>query len=93
MLDADACDGFALYGLALEYKAEGDLEIAKPLLQRAVGLENPEVYAYYQLAEVCIGLHEMDEARTAIEDGLTIAREQGHQKAASELAALLDFLD
>ena len=92
MLDADPMDPFALYGLALEYKVAGELELALPLLKAAVSVEEPAVYAYYQLGEVLIGLGETDEAEDALNLGIQRAHQTNDQKAAHELAALLDTL-
>lgn len=89
MLDLDPNDGFALYGLALEYKAEGRLEEALPLLNQAAELDEPEVYTFYQLGEVLIALAEEDDAIVALEEGLERATEAGNAKAAHEFAALL----
>ncbi len=89
MLASDPNDGFALYGLALEYKAEGRLEEALPLLQRASVLDEPEVYTFYQLGEVLIGLAEEDDAVNALEEGMKRAIKAGDAKAANEFAVLL----
>jgi tetratricopeptide (TPR) repeat protein len=93
MLVADPADGFALYGLALEYKAEGRLEEALPLLEHASILEEPQLYTFYQLGEVLIGLGEEDDAVSALEEGLRRCQEAGDSKAANEFAALLSTVD
>ena len=92
MLEVDPRDPFALYGLALEHKVAGELELALPLLKAAVSVEEPAVYAYYQLGEVLMGLGETDEAEEALKLGIERARRINDQKAAHELAALLDTL-
>ena len=93
MLEADPDDPFALYGLALEYKAEGRLEEALPLLQRAAALEDPEVYTFYQLGEVLIALAEDEAASVALAEGLRRAGEAGDSKAVNEFAALLSTVE
>ena len=92
MLQADPDDAFALYGLALEYKVSGDLEAALPLLTKAAGLPEPQVYTYYQLGEVLIGLGELEDAEVALKDGLERAHALSDAKATNELAALLDSI-
>lgn len=92
MLNLNSEDEFALYGLALEYKASGRLEDALPLLKRAAALPDPEVYTFYQLGEVLMGLAEEDEAVIALEEGLERATAAGNAKAANEFAALLGMI-
>ena len=92
MLEADAKDAFALYGLAIEYKTAGDLEAALPLLESATSLGDPEVYAFYQLGEVLIGLGEFEDAEIALRKGIELAKAQSYTKALNELVALLDTI-
>ena len=92
MLEVDPNDAFALYGLALEYKTIGELELALPLLQKAAALPEPEVYTYYQLGEVFMGLGEMDEAEAALKLGIERANHLNDEKAAHELNALLNSI-
>ena len=89
MLSSDPDDEFALYGLALEYKADGRLEDALPLLEKAAAQPDPQVYTFYQLGEVLIALAEEDDAITALEQGLARASASGDAKAVNEFAALL----
>ena len=93
MLDENPLDPFALYGLALEYKSAGNLEAALPLLEKATALPNPEVYAFYQQGEVLMGLGELNDAASILEQGLDVAREKGETKAIRELQELRDTLD
>ena len=90
MLEANADDAFALYGLALEHKATGDLEAARPLLEKVVVVDPAQLYGFYQLGEVLMNLDEGSQARTVLEEGLRRAREAGDAKAANEIQALLD---
>ena len=88
MLDLNDSDGFALYGLALEYKADGRLEDALPLLERAVALQEPQVYAFYQLGEVLLGLGEHEQALSRIDVGIEHAKAAQDLKAVRELGEL-----
>ena len=90
MLDVDGDDGFALYGLALEHKADGELEAARPLLERLIVVDPTQLYGFYQLGEILMGLDEPSQARTVLEDGLKRAVVAGESKAANEIQALLD---
>ena len=89
MLASNPDDAFALYGLALEYKSSGDLEEAQPLLEKSLRVEPDQVYAYYQLGEVFIGLDEPESASKVIQSGIQVALKAGDAKAVNELQALL----
>ena len=93
MLAVDPNDGFALYGLALDYKADGLLEEALPLLERAALLEDPLLYTFYQLGEVLIGLGEDLDAVEALRKGALRAQEAGDMKALNEFEVLLSTID
>lgn len=90
LLADDANDAFALYGLALEYKAEEDFDAAEPLLRRLIANDPAHHYGYYQLGEVLIATDRLDEAEAVLAAGAARARADGANKAASELLALLD---
>lgn len=92
MLRETPDDTFALYGLALEHKAEDDLAAAEPLLRRVLALDAAHHYAYYQLGEVLIADDRLDEAEAVIAAGADRARADGDLKAAGELLALLDTI-
>lgn len=90
MLDADPDDTFALYGLAMEHKADDALDDAEPLLRRLLELEPGHHYGYYQLGELLISDGREDEAEPVLEAGIARARQDGAAKALGELTALLD---
>ena len=90
MLAENPGDPFALYGLALEYKALGRNEDAIILLKKALGGENPEVYIYYQLGELFYDLDDIESALDALDSGLEYAAQLNHQKALGEIQGLRD---
>ena len=92
MLAENNQDVFALYGLALEYKALDALDDALTLLRQVVKLDPDHLYAYYQLGEILNAQGEEDDAISFLEDGLTHAHRLGDTKAAHELQALLDMV-
>ncbi|MCA9537271.1 MAG: tetratricopeptide repeat protein [Myxococcales bacterium] len=92
MLAADPDDGFALYGLAMEHKADEAFEAAEPLLRRLIGLDPGHHYAYFQLGELLIADGRSGEAEAVLQAGIARAKAQGEAKAARELMALLDEL-
>ena len=92
MLKDNPNDPFALYGLALEYKATGAIDDAIELLKRAVDRDQPEPYAFYQLGELSHAAGKSEAARTALERGLEVAEERGEMKAYNELKELLSLV-
>lgn len=88
MLAADANDRFALYGLAMEHKAEDELEAAEALLRRLLALEPGHHYAYFQLGELLIADAREDEAAEVLDAGIARARADGADKALGELSLL-----
>lgn len=90
MLAADADDGFALYGLAMEHKADDAFEAAEPLLRRLVELDPGHHYAYFQLGELLIADGREGEAEAVLDAGIERARRDGAGKALGELLALRD---
>ncbi len=90
MLAQDPDDGFALYGLAMERKADDALEAAEPLLRRLLKLEPGHHYAYFQLGELLIADGREDEAEAVLDAGIERARQDGASKALGELVALRD---
>lgn len=90
MLSEDPDDTFALYGLAMEHKADDALGSAEPLLRRLLELEPGHLYGHYQLGDLLIADDRPDEAAGVLREGLDRARAAGDAKAANELAALLD---
>ena len=93
MLNDNPNDPFALYGLALEYKSDGDLDSAKPLLEKSIQVDPTQIYAYYQLAEVLIGLDEIDSAIDILQQGIEVAEDARDSKAIHELEALLMMVE
>ena len=92
MLATSPNDTFALYGLALEYKAQGALEEACQNLRRTIGLEPTHLYAYYQLGEILISMGDDDAAQDILSRGANAARDMGDAKALGEMNALLDMI-
>ena len=92
MLRQDETDVFALYGLALEYKAVASLDDALSLLRKVVQYDPQHLYAYYQLGEILHARGDDDDAQDILEQGLTEANRLGEPKAAHELQSLLDMI-
>lgn len=89
MLVENPDDTFALYALAMELRGTTS-ERALMCLRRVTALEPGHHYAYYQLGSLLLELDRTAEAKDCLMAGLDRARADQAQKAASELAALLD---
>lgn len=93
MLADDPNDPFALYALALEHKADDDLDAAEALLERLLQVEPAHLYGHYQLGEVRLADLRPEDAAEALDAGIEHARAAGDAKALAELQALRDTCD
>jgi predicted Zn-dependent protease len=92
MLQDDPNDAFLRYGLAMEYLGEGNHEEAVRLFQAMIADKLEYVPAYQQLGQTLQRLDRIDEARTAYQQGIALARRVGNTHAADEMAGFLDTL-
>ena len=89
MLEADPDDAFALYGLALEQRAEDEVEAAEALLRRLLVVEPGHLYGYFQLGELLLDEGRPDEAAPLLREGVQRAEAVADGKAAREIGGLL----
>ena len=85
MLAEDPTDTFLQYGVAMEYRSEGDLETAT---QRFLALlqASPEyVAAYFRLGEIYAEQQRLDVAREILDRGIETAQRIGDLHAAGEM--------
>lgn len=92
MLAAEPNDPFVLYGLAQEHARAGDHAAAIGFFDRCLAADPHHHYAYYHKGRVLEGLGRTAEAAAVVREGLAIARKDGEEKAAGELAAFLGEL-
>ena len=92
MVAANPNDGFARYGLAMEYANSGDLEQAAEEY-RALLAVNPNYSAgYYHGGQTLEKLGRREEARTLYHQGIEATTRIGDLHTRSELQAALDLL-
>jgi len=92
MLEADPEDAFALYALAQERAKAGEHEDAVGLYERCLRADDAQHYAAYHMALSLEALGRREDAAAALERQLGPATSGGDDKAAGEIAALLDQL-
>ncbi len=85
-------DAFAWYGLAMEHKNRHDYEEARGAFESLLEFHPSYTPAYYQYGTVLADMGEVDAARTVLQDGVQVAREQGDAHSTEELnRALADL--
>ncbi len=92
MLVDDPHDVFLRYSLALEFQKEGQHAASLDLLAALEAGDPPYVPAFFMAAQQLVALNRVAEARRALRDGITTARQQDNQHAAAEMSELLTQL-
>lgn len=83
--EEDPEDPFTRYALAQEHLKHDNESRALALFEELVETDPDYVGTYYHLGKLYERLDRTDEALDAYEQGIGVAREQGAQKALSEL--------
>lgn len=83
--EEDPEDPFTRFALAQEHLKEGNTERALSFFEELVETDPDYVGTYYHLGKLYERLNRPDEALDTYKTGITVAREQGAQKALSEL--------
>ncbi len=92
LLADDPGDVFLRYGLALELDKEGDHEASLIRLRELQLTEPRYVPAFFMAAQQLVRLDRVEEARSALREGIEEARRQGNAHAAGEMSELLSSL-
>jgi len=92
LLETDPTDAFTRYALALEHAAPGATETAIRELARLHDIAPEYVPAYHQRGVLHERAGDTDEARTAYQQGIAVARRTGDDHAAREMQDALDAL-
>ena len=85
MLVNDPNDSFLLFALAKEYENEGKLQAALEVFLKLESIDPEYVGMYYHLGKLYEAMTMNDEALSAYERGITIAKKQSDFHALSEL--------
>ena len=92
MLSADPADSFLRYGLSQELDKEGLHDRSLELLAGLMRDEPPYVPAYFMAGQQLTRLGRVNDARTALREGIEAARRTGNAHAAGEMAEFLASL-
>ncbi len=92
MVSQDPNNGFARYGLAMEYANSGHLEHA--VAEFRTLLQHDETYAaaYYHGGQALEKLDKVDEARAMYEKGIEASTHKGDLHTRAEIEAALNLL-
>jgi hypothetical protein len=88
MLADEPGDTFLRYSLAMELQKESDHERSLGLLGELMRDSAPYVPAFLMAGQQLAGLGRIEEARTALRDGIEEARRQNNAHAAGEMSEL-----
>ena len=86
-------DPFLRYGVAMEHKKAGRLELALEWFAKTLEADATYCYAWYQQGQIRELLGEPDAARQVYERGIAAARQCNDQHAAGEMQVALDALE
>ncbi len=92
MLAENPDDPFLRYGVAMEHLGAGEDEQGCNLLQDIIARTPSYVPAYVQAGKALVRLQRLEEARGVYQRGIEVARGQGDEHAASEMALFLEHL-
>ena len=93
MVEQNPTDGFARYGLAMEYRNTGDLDAAMGEF-RALMAANPDYApAYFHGGQTLERMGRVVEAREVYLRGVEVTARGGDPHARSEMQGALDMLD
>jgi hypothetical protein len=92
MLKLEPQDQFLRYGLAAEFRSEDRLDESLAVYRGLMADSQPHVPSFLMAAQLLVELDRIAEARTALRDGIEIARRQGEAHAAGEMSELLASL-
>ncbi len=92
LLAEEPNDVFLKYSLALEYDREGNTAESLRRLEELMAVESPYVPAFHMAGQIYAKSGQTEEAREVLRKGIEIARAQGRQHDAAEMADLLATL-
>jgi Tfp pilus assembly protein PilF len=92
ILELDAANAFARYGLAMEYVARGDAETALKEFDTLIGHSPDYVPGYQMSAQTLVKLGRTEAALERLHAGIAAANRTGNQHALAEMEAMREEL-
>ena len=92
MLDQDAHNTFARYGLAMEYAKGGNYPAAIAEFKGLLVQDPNYAAAYYHAGQTLEKLGEIEDARLIYQQGIAVTTAKGDTHTRSEIEAALDLL-
>jgi tetratricopeptide (TPR) repeat protein len=92
MLKSSPDDPFLHYGLAMEHRTAGAMELALAELQKVLELDPDYVAAYFHRGQFLAEQGAVEPARQTLQRGIEVARRTGDEHAAQEMAGFLATL-
>jgi predicted Zn-dependent protease len=89
ILEQNANDAFARYGLAMEYSNAGQVERAMAEFSKLLSAHPDYTAGYFMAAQTLAKAERNDDARKMLADGIASARRTGNAHAQSEMEAML----
>jgi predicted Zn-dependent protease len=89
ILEQNANDAFARYGLAMEYSNAGQVERAMAEFSKLLSAHPDYTAGYFMAAQTLAKSERNDDARKMLADGIASARRTGNAHAQSEMEAML----
>ena len=92
MVEQDANNSFARYGVAMEYKNVGDWGSASAEFEKLIAIDPNYVAAYFHGGQTFEKMGRTGDARALYERGLTACSRIGDAHTRSEIQTALDLL-
>lgn len=89
MLAEEPHDTFLRYSLAMELQKEGAFDESLARFRTLMSDDPAHVPSFFMAGKLLVQMHEVEQARTVLRDGIEQARLQGDQHAAAEMSEFL----
>ena len=89
MLAHEPADTFLRYSLAMELRKEGDFDASLARFRTLMSDAPPHIPSFFMAGKLLVRLHEVEQARTVLREGIEQARTQGDHHAAGEMSEFL----
>jgi predicted Zn-dependent protease len=93
ILNLDANNAFARYGLAMEYANRGEIETALAEFETLLKAHPDYTAGYFMAAQTLAKAERVPEAIQKLHGGIASARRTGNTHALNEMQGMLDELD